>query len=111
MMERLGVTLAGAPRFGWHAVSVWARHLPVGSAVWRALHPEHAAFASELGRALIMADIFDAVVHATRTIAAAHGARPHAPKPYPRPEARDSQRMGGGAIPVSSFDDWFYSED
>ncbi len=111
MMERLGITLEGAPSFGWHAVSVWARHLPEGSAVWRALHPEHAAFASELGRASIMADIFDAVLHTAATIAAAHGGKPRQPKPYPRPGARDRRSMGGGAIPVSSFDEWFYSED
>lgn len=111
MMERLGITLEGAPSFGWHAVFTWARHLPEGSAVWRALHPRHAAFSSDMGRAAIMADTFDAVMHAIQAIAAAHGGRPRQPKPYPRPNAEDRDSYGKGAIAVADFDEWFYSED
>lgn len=111
MMERLGTTLDGAPSFGWHAVSVWARHLPEGSATWRALHPEHAAYASDLGRARMLADLFDAVMHATYTIAAAHGGRPRKPKPYPRPDANDRQRFGSDPIPAAEFDAWFYLDE
>ena len=111
MMERLGITLAGAPIFGWHAVAVWARHLPEGSATWRALHPEHARFASALGRASIAADTFDAVMLAIQAIAAAHGGHPKRPQPYPRPDSKDTSRFGKGAIPVSEFDAWFYSDE
>jgi hypothetical protein len=114
MMERLGCTLAEAPIvYGWHSVAVWARHLPQGSAVWRAKHREEAAYAGDYQRALILADIFDAIVHAGRVAAESNGAKFHTnPKPYPRPGARDeAEHFGSGGIPVSEFDAWFYSED
>jgi hypothetical protein len=110
MMERLGITMAGAPIFGWHALAVWARHLPQGSAVWRARHPEEATYASDYGRALILADIFDAVMHAGRVAAESNGAKfPRGDRPYPRPGAKDgTQHFGSGGIPVAEFDAWFY---
>lgn len=112
MMERLGITMAEAHLFGWHAIARWARHLPQGSALWRARHPEHAAWSGDLGRAYILADIFDAVLGAIGTIAAAHGARPRSPKPYPRPGVRDeAEHFGSGGIPVRDFDDWYNSGD
>ena len=78
--------------------------------MWRALHPEHAAFASELGRAAIMADIFDAVLHTAATIAAAHGGKPRQPKPYPRPgmnETRENvKHYGRDAVSKVDFVAW-----
>lgn len=111
MMERLGITLAGAPVFGWHDVAVWARHLPTGSAVWRALNPKQAAFASDVGRAYIMADQFDATMHVIKAIASAAGGRPRDPKPYPRPGKDEGGHFGSDPIPAGEFDAWFYSED
>lgn len=110
MMERLGCTLAGAPHvYGWHAVAMWAQNLPQGCAVWRARHPEEAAFASDYGRALLSADIFDAILHAARSIAVSVGADMRQPKPHRRPnDGREAQHIGAGAIPVSDFDAWYY---
>lgn len=112
MMERLGVTFAKAPiTFGWHAMATWARHLPQDSATWRATHPEHARWSSDLGRAAMLADLFDAIAHVIGAIGAAHGARPRPPKPYPRPGARQEQRIGSGGIPVAEFDAWYYQDE
>ena len=111
-MERLGCTMAQAPHlFGWHALATWARHLPQDSAVWRARHPDEAAFASAYGRATIAADTFDALMHAAAGLAGVLGANARDPRPYPRPGARDESRhFGSGGIPVSEFDDWYYAE-
>lgn len=113
MMERLGCTFAGAPvLYGWHAVATWTRHLPQGSAVWRAKHPKEAAYSSDFGRANIAADQFDAILSLVGVIAAAHGAGARTPKPYPRPNADDgTKHFGSGGIPVSEFDAWFYATD
>lgn len=113
-MERLGVTFARAPLlYGWHAIATWARHLPEGSAVWRAEHPRETAFSSELARASIMADQFDATMQVIVAIAKAHGSkRVRTPKPYPRPwNEPEGHVIGkGGGIPVRDFDAWYYDE-
>lgn len=112
-MERLGCTLAQAPfLYGWHALATWARHLPQDSAVWRARHPEEAAFASAYGRAVIAADTFDALMGAAAMLARVQGARVRDPKPFPRPGAKDETRhFGSGGIPVAEFDAWYYADD
>ena len=113
-MERLSCTLAQAPfLYGWHSLFVWAKHLPQGSAVWRAKHPDEAKFASEFGRAVIAADTFDAIMTAMGAIVESNGgALTRKPKPYPRPGAKDESRhFGSGDIPVSQFDDWYYATD
>lgn len=113
MLERLGCSLVQAPfLYGWHAVMTWARHLPQDSAVWRARHPDEAAFASDYQRSLIAADTFDAVMRVMATIAAAHGANVREPKPYPRPnDGRKTEHFGSGGIPVSEFDAWYYAQE
>lgn len=113
IMERLSCTLAQAPLFyGWHALSTWSGHLPQDSAVWRARHPDEAAFASAYGRAVIAADTFDAIMSAAKMLASVEGARVRSPKPYPRPgQEDDSRHFGSGAIPVSEFDAWYYAEE
>lgn len=113
MMERLGCSLVQAPfLYGWHAVATWARHLPQDSAVWRARHPEEAAFASDYQRAIIAADTFDAVMRVIGTIAAAHGTNVRDPQPYPRPhDGRKTEHFGSGGIPVSEFEAWYYAEE
>jgi len=112
-MERLGCTLAQARLlYGWHALATWARHLPQESAVWRARHPDEAAFSSAHGRAVIAAAPFAAVMGAAVAIARAQGARVRDPKPYPRPGTGDESRhFGSGGIPVSEFDAWFYAQE
>lgn len=111
MMERLGCTMAGAPLvYGWHAVHVWSRHLPQGSAVWRAMHREEGAFSSPYGLALLAADIFDAVMVAGRNAAESNGATFRSQlKLHPRPGKKDDGgHFGSGAIPVGEFDAWYY---
>ena len=116
MMERLGVTLAGAPIYGWHEVATWARHLPEGSAVWRARHPDESAWVTRRATSEQLASIFDAVMGVAHTLAtrwAAEGTHPKMPKPYPLPwrSGNDTSRLGRGAIAVSDFDDWYYSDE
>lgn len=112
-MERLSCTLAQAPfLYGWHSLFVWAKHLPQGSAVWRAKHPDEAKFASEFGRAVIAADTFDAIMHGIVSIVRSNGVNMRETKPYPRPNAKDDSRhFGSGGIPVSQFNDWYYATD
>lgn len=112
MMERLGCTMAKAPIvYGWHSLVTWARHLPTGSAVWRARHPEEAAFASDVGRAAIAADTFDAILNGVAALVRASGATIRDPRPYPRPGSKaDAQHFGSGAIPVSEFESWYYGD-
>lgn len=112
-MERLSCTLAQARlSYGWHALYLWARHLPQDSATWRAKNPDEAAFASAYGRAVIAADTFDALMHGIKAIVRSNGATMRDPKPYPRPNAKDESRhFGSGGIPVSEFDAWYYAQE
>lgn len=115
MMERLGLTMAGAPRpYGWRALATWARHLPPDAATWRAQHPDESAFASAYGRALIMADIFDAVQVVKEQVAVSAGARiTRKAPPYPRPGMKDegTQTIGSDPIPAAEFDAWYYGTE
>lgn len=103
-MERLGITLAQANRYGWHNVAAFVRHLGQGSYLWAYKHPDEAAYFSPLHTAAQLADLYDLVNTARRD--GKKGAR--APKPYPRPWAKDKKRIGRGAIPVRDFDAWYY---
>ena len=104
-MVQLGVRLADIPRaYGWDALDVFARHLPLDSATRRYASRDEASFASEIGRAAILADIFDAV-RAFNCSFAAKGSKQ--PEPHPRPWTSNKRSYGSDAIPVSEFDEWF----
>ena len=107
-MVQLGVRLADIPRtYGWDALDVFARHLPLDSATRRWASRDEAAFSSDVGRAALLADIFDAV----RAFNYSFAAKGSKPEPHPRPwTAPNKTSYGSGAIPVSEFDAWFNEE-
>jgi hypothetical protein len=107
-MVQLGVRLADIPRaYGWDALEVFARHLPLDSATRRWASRDEASFASDIGRAALLADIFDAV----RAFNASFAAKGTKPEPHMRPwKAKNRITYGSGAIPVSEFDEWYYEE-
>lgn len=113
-MSLLGVRLRDLPStFGWDALPVLARHLPQTSATWRYLHADEASFSSEIKRAAMLADIFDAIEQVAYIFAAAYSKRPpKQPKPYPRPwvESDKTETIGSAPIRVSDFDAWYYGE-
>ena len=110
-MTLLGVRLRDLPStYGWDALPVLARHLPMGSATVRHLRPDEASFSSEIKRAALLAAIFDAIEQVAYIFAAAHSKRqPKQPKPYPRPWVVDekAETFGSAPIKVSDFDDWY----
>lgn len=108
-MVQLGVRLADFPRtYGWDALDVFARHLPLDSATRRWASRDEAMFASDMGRAALLADVFDAVRAFNHSFAAKGSARP---EPHRRPwTSPNNERYGSGAVPVSEFDAWFYEE-
>lgn len=115
-MCRLGIRFEDSHKVGWDCVRNFVRHLDQESAVYRALHPEEALFASPLKRAAILADIFDAIREFEYTFACAHTPQgktpPIPPRKYRRPGVDDGvQRIGKDAIPVADFDDWYYGGD
>lgn len=106
-MTLLGVRLADVPSaFGWDGLVVFFEHLPQSSASWRWHSPDEAAFSSDLGRAALLADVFDAVRNFNFSFAS-KGSR--APEPHMRPwRNKDDETYGSDPIAVSEFDDWYY---
>ena len=95
---------------------VFVRHLDSRSAVYRAQHPEEAAFASPLKQSAILADLFDAIRALEYTFVLANlkkgAAAPPPPSKYKRPGVDDGvQRIGRDAIPIAEFNDWYYGGD
>lgn len=111
MMERLGVPFEYGHLIGWHNVSDFARHLDQASNTWRAQHQDEANYASGLHTNAALADIYDLLAALAVSFSRAHGGRPKAPKPYPRPwvDDKDEKHIGRDAIPVADFDDWYYT--
>lgn len=102
MMERLGVPISQASRFGWHNVCIWAQHLGQGSHVYKYKNEEEAAYASNLHLAAMLADIFD-------LIAMARFGSDAKRIEYPRPWTQQRLRLGKrkDAIPIADFDKWY----
>ena len=106
MMCRLGLRFEDSPAIGWDCVLVFVRHLDSRSAVYRAQHPEEAAFASPLKQSAILADLFDAIRALEYTFVLAN------PSKYKRPGVDEGvQRIGRDAIPIAEFNDWYYGGD
>ena len=103
-MERLGITLAQAKKYGWHNVAAFVRHLGQGSYTWANLHKDEAAYLSPLHIAAQIADLYDLINMSRRD-----GKRTaRKPEPYPRPWSKDRRKIGRGAIRVKDFDKWYY---
>ena len=109
-MVQLGVHLADFPRtYGWDALEVFARHLPLDSATRRWESRDEALFASDIGRAALLADIFDAVRAFNHSFAAKGSRRP---EPHRRPwTGEKTETYGSDAIPASGFDEWYNSKE
>lgn len=114
MSTLLHVPWRAAPSaYGWAELANIVRHLPTTSATWRAQHPDEAPWDTALALAHIAAAQVDATNAVTYTLARRWSERPpEEPEPYPVPWAPKSARkrhMGGGGIPVSEFDAWYYA--
>jgi len=103
MMERLGIAIDQALRFGWHNVYIWAQHLGQGTHVYSYRNEDEAAYASQLHLAAMLADIYDLLAHAR------YGQEAEKIK-YPRPWNQERMRIGKrrDAIPIADFDSWYY---
>ena len=102
--------------YGWAEIANIVRHLPEGSATWRALHPDEAGWVTRQATAELLAGVLDAVVGVGHILAcrwSEKGSRPKPPKPVDLPWRRnaDKQSIGGGGIPVADFDAWYYSDE
>ena len=108
------MTLGAAPSaIGWAQIANIVRHLPQDSAVWRAMHPEEAQWASGLATAHLLADLYDLVASFAWLFSTAHSkSKPRKPKRYPVPWAKGEERhIGKGAITIAEFDEWYYGGD
>ena len=101
----LGVPFeVAAYSFGWGNLRDFANNLPQNSATYRALYGETAAFGSDIKQSAILADIYDAIT----SFAFMFAKKGKKPKPYPRPGAQGSERIGKDPIPIKDFNDWYY---
>lgn len=110
-MTLLGVRLRDLPStYGWDALPVLARHLPIGSATVRHLRPDEASFSSEIKLAAMLADIFDAIQQQSYMVACmASKTKPREPKRYPRPWVKEEEeRIGSAPISTAEFKSWYY---
>lgn len=102
---------AAPPIYGWAELANLARHLPTGSATWRATHPDEAPWDTTLGMAHVAAATYDAVAAVIHTLACRWSERrPPDPEPFPVPWAPDTwrrRRVGSGAVTVAEFDEWW----
>lgn len=112
-MCRAGATLDDVPaRVSWTALRSFVAHLDPVSALWRELHPDMREWLMPGFEHGMLADIYDGVLAVQHTVAMASTQkgkrRPRAPKPYPRPGARQRDvRLGSEPIPISNFDAWW----
>lgn len=115
-MCRLGLRVSNAVKaIGWDGLTHFTQHLPPDSALWRSQHEDDARYASPLQAAAIAADTYDLLARFLWVFVSAHTpknkVRPPEPEPYPRPWVKDKSRqhIGGDAISVADFNDWYYS--
>ena len=108
------MTLLGMPfeqaaiSFGWGNLRDFALNLSTTSATYRALYKEHYSFASPTTQSAMLADIFDSLQMFAYMFAKAHGGKGAKPKPYPRPNADDGEKIGKDPIPIADFNKWYY---
>lgn len=97
-----------AVSFGWGNLFDFANNLPQGCATARALHPKEYQYASPIGNAAMIADVYDAVTAFAYMYAKANGGKAKRPEPYPRPWANKSKNLGSKPIPIKDFNEWYY---
>lgn len=85
------------------ALVSFINNLPADSALSRSINPkdEYGPWNMTAKTNSILADIYDVIVAINRK-------KGSTPKPYPRPQERQS--IGKGAIPISEFWDWWYEK-
>lgn len=108
--------LSDIPRkYGWDGLLIVITQAPETSALNRAVNPELYTFSSPLKQSAMMADLFNAIAMFRYEFAAANSGkhRPHKPQMYPTPFSsnENENKVGKGAIPISKFDEWYYSDD
>lgn len=116
LMTRTGRTLdeymdMGAA--GIVALVHFIAHLDVDSALMRDMDTTDVAeWGSNLKTNVLLADVFDAIAMFNHNFATAHSKhKPQKPKPYPRPWAKEEDKIGKGAIPISQFWEWWSSKE
>lgn len=108
-----GMTLADVGgALPWSALLHFVEHIPRTSALSRELEPttEAEQWANGAATAAILADIYDLVNQLNNNmISRGTGRRARPIKPYSRPwkSEKGAQRIGSGAIPISSFEQWW----
>lgn len=118
-MVLLGLRLRDVPNtIGWDGLTVFVRNLPMTSAYVRAMFPEEIAFAADLKRAAMMADLIDALNLLRYEFAVSmsgKGQKPDMPQRYPTPWNKHATpedplngTYGKGAISSVDFYDWYY---
>lgn len=113
LVRATGCAFADVPeRLSWNALAAFVRGLGPGSSWAERKDPEAAAWGTREKTNAILADIFDLLAIINRNLVAANTpkgkTRPKAPRPYPRPHARDAAPVvGRDPIPVGDFDEWW----
>ena len=99
--------------YGWDGLFIVITQAPETSALNRALNPDLYAFSTSLKQSAMIADLLNSIAMFRYEFASANSKhKPKKPQLYPTPwtENNDSEIIGKGSIPVSQFDDWYYSD-
>lgn len=104
-ISELGSTLS------WSTMYNFVTHLDEHSALAKQVSPDAVEWGSVTKTNFILADIFDILSAINYNIGQLAGSKKsQRPKPYPRPNNKESKnKFGKGAIPVSDIRNWIKS--
>lgn len=114
-MTILGLRLSDVPEaMDWHALWVFTRHLPEGSATARDMNPEYSAFSLRIKQSAMLADLIDVAIGIRCVVQKAYAKNPNEikqPDPYPRPwkvdTGKETRHIGSDPIPIKDFEKWW----
>ena len=115
-MSILGCRIYDIPAsYGWDGLLIMITQAPETSALNRALNPDVYAFGTAVKQSALLSDLFNAIAMFRYEFASANSPKrkPKKPQFYPTPWSKDtnSNSIGKGAIPISQFDAWYYSDE
>ena len=110
-MTRTGYEIAGlGSGLSWSAFGSFLNQIGADSAIAREVNPELAEWASRAKTNAILADIFDILALINSNLVAIGSRRKaKAPKPYPRPGAKEpegTKHYGSEPLPVADLREW-----